>query len=107
MAARTPYAKTTWVDRDNANNTPGTKLNAQNFNKLEAGLEVCDTSVSALEVAVAALQTSVGTISTLQSKLSALQTDYNKLKADFDAHVHENDAGTTTGPVVVPAPVTP
>jgi prefoldin subunit 5 len=102
--ARTPYAKTTWVDRDNVNNTPGTKLNAQNFNKLEQGLEECDSVVVTLEAAVAALQSATSTISTLQSQLSTLQGQYTQLKSDFDTHVHENDAGTTTGPVVIPTP---
>jgi hypothetical protein len=106
-ATRTPYAKTIWVDRDDVNKTPGTKLNAQNFNKLEEGLELTDGIVAQLEAAVAALQTANGTVSSMQTELTTLKNNYDKLKADFDAHVHENGAGATTGAVVVPTTPTP
>lgn len=85
--SRIPYIKTVWIDRDNVNSTPGTKLNATNFNKLEEGLENTDTILSALEDTVASLQT-------------ALET----LEQNFNAHVHTNEAGETTGSVVIPTP---
>lgn len=85
--SRIPYIKTVWADRDNVNNTPGTKLNATNFNKLEEGLQNTDTILSALEDTVASLQT-------------ALET----LEQNFNVHVHANEAGETTGSVVIPTP---
>lgn len=109
--ARTPYTKTVWVDRnatDPQNIVHGTKVNATNLNKLEEAVSVVDAAELALEQRVGTLETAglpqavTDEITALQTAVNTLTTNYNTLLANFQAHVHANEAGDTTGAVVLP-----
>jgi hypothetical protein len=111
MATRAAYVKTVWVDRDatDPNNIKhGTKVNATNLNKLEEALTVVDAAELALEERVGTLETNglpqavTDEITALQNSVTTLTNNYNQLLADFQAHVHANEAGDTTGGVIVP-----
>ena len=111
--ARTAYSKTVWVDRnatDPNNIVHGTKVNATNLNKLEEAVAVVDAAEIALEERVGTLETNglpqavTDEITALQNAVTTLTNNYNALLADFQAHVHANEAGDTTGAVIIPTP---
>lgn len=94
--AKSPYIKTEWKDRVGV--TPGTALNAVNFNKLEEGLVATDTLAIDLESRVAVIESSESesSISEMQSTIQKLTTDLKALTEAFNTHIHKIDAGENT-----------
>lgn len=104
------YQSITWVNRDNVNNVTGTKLNADNMNRIEQGIVALDTAVSDLTTQVNAIDPATGTgltaeqvtlLNTVSDSLQTVQNGLNLLKTQFESHVHSNEVGETTGPVII------
>ncbi|AGF59627.1 hypothetical protein B0P06_006098 [Clostridium saccharoperbutylacetonicum] len=96
------YQALKWVDRDKSKDIPGTKLNAENLNHIEAGIVTLDNAVADLTKAFTGLnltEDQIKALSDISGNVAALQKGLDALQAKFDAHVHSNEAGNTTGGV--------
>ena len=85
------YQALKWVDRDKSKGITGTKLNAENLNRIEDG-------IVALEAALADLTTKASALNLTDEQIKAI-SNLPTLEAKFEAHVHSNEAGDTTGGV--------
>lgn len=88
-----PYQALKWVDRDKSKGITGTKLNAENLNRIEDG-------IVALESALAELTTKASALTLTDAQINAI-SNIPTLQANFNGHVHSNEAGNTTGEVVM------
>lgn len=94
------YQALKWVDRDKSKNVTGTKLNAANLNNIENGIVALETALGDLTTKASALTLTDDQVKAI-ADISALKTGLADLQAKFDAHVHSNEAGDTTGGVVI------
>jgi hypothetical protein len=90
------YTALTWVDR--SKDTPGTKLNATNLNRIENGIKDLYIALDTITKKVPT-EAQLNAISNFSKSVGDLQTGLDQLKTDFNAHVHSNEAGDTTGGV--------
>lgn len=104
------FEKLQWVNRDKDNGVTGTKLNAANLNRIEDGISTLDTALAALSAQVSTIDPSTGTglteeqsqlLSSVSQSLKTVQDGLDSLTKKFESHVHSNEAGETTGPVVI------
>jgi|GEM_PF-6976799 hypothetical protein len=92
------YTATKWENRDKVKGIVGTKLNADNMNKIEEGIVAIDDALSKLAGQITPEQLSL--LANVSTSLTTLQGHLDTLEADFKAHVHSNVVGDTTGEVI-------
>lgn len=99
-----------WVNRDKEAGLTGTKINADNMNHIENGISDLNNALAQLAQQVESIDSSTGTglsaeektlLSTVQDSLKTVQDGLDSLTKKFESHVHSNEAGETTGPVVI------
>lgn len=97
------YQAITWVNRDKANNVAGTKLNAENMNRIEQGIKELAEHVATIDpkTGTGLTDDQLKLLTNVKDSLKTVQDGLDSLKKNFEIHVHSNEAGNTTGAVII------